>query len=163
MGDEEAKAPAVPAGGLDMPPPQPPREEAFPGESQLTEEERNRWLILHVALPRTIMTQDLCDNRHTEAELNDVLSNMAWGTINEETREFVCESEDPSLEPAHISLVSYAEFTARTYPADSNMEEEAREENRRMAAQLRYTFTEPGQPGVCFRPMFDQMVKKSKA
>jgi hypothetical protein len=134
-------------------------EDTNTGHNQLTAEERNRWLILHVSLPRTIMTRDLVDSRDTDSELNDVLSNMAWGTINPETREFVVSSEDPTLEPPHESLISYAEYTYRTYPADSNMSEEAREENLRMAEKLRTAFTCPGHPGVKFRPMFDQMVK----
>jgi len=158
---QEPAAPIVPAGGLDMPPPRTPlQEEAFPGESQLTDEERNRWLIIHVALPRTVMTRDLGEVRDTECELNDVLSTMAWGTIDSDSREFVVQSEDPTLDPPHESLISYAEYCARTYPSESsNMEGGARDENKKMAGRLRYTFTDPGQPGVKFRPMFDQMVK----
>eukprot|EP00927_Polykrikos_kofoidii_P079318 TRINITY_DN76100_c0_g1_i1.p1 TRINITY_DN76100_c0_g1~~TRINITY_DN76100_c0_g1_i1.p1 ORF type:complete len:555 (-),score=121.48 TRINITY_DN76100_c0_g1_i1:77-1741(-) len=156
----EEAAPPVPAGGLDIPAAPPALDpEAFPGESQLTLEERNRWLVIHVSLARTIMTYDIAEQRDTEAELNDVLACMAWGTIDENTREFVLQSEDPTMEPAHPSMVSYAEFVARTYPLDPIMEDEAREENAQMAASLRCTFTEPGQPGVKFRPMFEQLVK----
>jgi hypothetical protein len=160
MNDGEDAPLAPPSGGLDLPFPPPQLEvERFPGENQLTAEERNRWLILHVSLPRTIMTRDLVDKRDTESELNDVLSNMAWGTINADTREFVLSFDEPTLEPPHGSLISYAEYTSRMYPADSNMTEEAREENLRMAEKLRTAFTAPGHPGIQFRPMFDQMVK----
>jgi len=151
----------TPAGGLNMSPATAaaPESEAFPGESQLTEEEKNRWLILHVSLPRTVMTFDSAEKRDTEAELNDVLANMAWGTIDEQTREFVVQSEDPTLDPPHDSLISYAEFVQRKFPADRNMKDDARVENLRMAAELRSSFTNHEQPGQKFRPMFDQMVK----
>lgn len=149
-----------PAGGLDMPPPRPSLEvEAFPGESQLSEDERNRWLVLHFALPRTIMTCDMAMGRSTEAELNDALSSMAWGSVDGYTREWTLESEDPSLEPPHPAWISYAEYVSRMYPSDHTMEEEAREENTRMAAQKRAVFTNPGEPGLKFRAMLDQMVK----
>eukprot|EP00448_Togula_jolla_P005614 CAMPEP_0170597166 /NCGR_PEP_ID=MMETSP0224-20130122/15559_1 /TAXON_ID=285029 /ORGANISM="Togula jolla, Strain CCCM 725" /LENGTH=539 /DNA_ID=CAMNT_0010921613 /DNA_START=19 /DNA_END=1638 /DNA_ORIENTATION=+ len=159
--DMDAERPVdVPAGGLDVgAPPHSVDPEAFPGESQLTEEERKRWLILHFAVPRTIMTWDLEQGRSTEAELNDVLSGMAWGTIDAETRDFILESEDPSLEAPHASLISYAEFVARTYPTDPSTAEKAREENQRMASERRATFTNPGNPGSKFRPMFDLLVK----
>mmetsp|Transcript_66075 Transcript_66075/g.166608 ORF Transcript_66075/g.166608 Transcript_66075/m.166608 type:complete len:552 (+) Transcript_66075:68-1723(+) len=152
----------VPAGGLDVPTIKPPaadEEEAFPGESQLSPDERKRWLILHFALPRTIMTCDMAEGRSTEAELNDVLSSMAWGSIDHETSEWMLESENPTLDPPHASLISYSEYVERTYPTDPTMEEDAREENARMAAQKREAFTNAGEPGVKFRPMFDQMVK----
>jgi len=159
----------VPAGGLDVPPkvvptaagenPADPLEEAFPGESQLTPEERNRWLVLHFALPRTIMTCDMAAGRSTEEELNDCLASMAWGSVEQGTSEWGLESQSPTLEPPHPSLISYSEYVERTYPTDGSMEEWAREENLKMAMQKRCTFTNPGEPGAKFRPMFDQMVK----
>jgi len=150
----------VPAGGLDMPPVRIPNEpEAFPGESQLTEDEKNRWLILHFALPRTIMTQDIEGSRTTEQELNSLLASMAWGTIDIQTSEFLLESEDPTLDAPHEALISYSEFVDRTYPVDKNMSNEAREENIRMAEKKKNICTNPGEPLVKFRPMFDQVVK----
>jgi len=150
----------APAGGLEMPPVRIPLEsETFPGESRLTEDERNRWLILHFALPRTIMTQDMEEGRTTEQELNNLLACMAWGTINPGTSEFVLESEDPTLDPPHAALISYAEYVDRTYPDDKNMEAAVREENIRMATELKNTCTKAGEPVVKFRPMFDQVVK----
>jgi len=160
---EEAEAsgpPEPPAGGLDMPFLRPnPEVESFPGESLLTEDERNRWLILHFALPRTIMTSDMAEKHSTEVELNDALSGMAWGTVDAETGDWALESEEPTPSPPHASLISYSEYVARSYPSDHSMEEQAREENARMAAQKRATFTNQGEPGAKFRPMFDQMVK----
>lgn len=159
--DEPAEGPKdPPAGGLEMPPVRIPIEtEAFPGESQLTEDERNRWLILHFAVPRTIMTQDMEEGRSTEQELNNLLACMAWGTIDRNTSEFVLESEDPTIDPPHDSLISYAEYVDRTYPANVNMEEAARKENERVAAEKKNTCTGNGEPVVKFRPMFDQIVK----
>jgi len=152
--------PDAPAGGLDMPPVRIPLEtEAFPGESRLAEDERNRWLILHFALPRTIMTQDMEEGRTTEEELNNLLASMAWGTIDPNTSEFVLESEDPTIDPPHEALISYVEYADRTYPADANMEEDARLENIRMAANKKNTCTNTGEPVVKFRPMYDQVVK----
>eukprot|EP00933_Yihiella_yeosuensis_P034811 TRINITY_DN2828_c0_g3_i1.p1 TRINITY_DN2828_c0_g3~~TRINITY_DN2828_c0_g3_i1.p1 ORF type:complete len:552 (+),score=122.51 TRINITY_DN2828_c0_g3_i1:138-1793(+) len=149
-----------PAGGLEMPKPTPPLEtERFPGESMLTQDERQRRLILHVALPRTIMTQDMAAGLSTEAELNDALSTLAWGSVDIEQGEWTLESPDPSTEPPHSSLISYAEYVERTYPSDHTMEDKAREENAHLAAQKRAAFTCPGEPGAKFRPMFDQMVK----
>jgi len=163
VAEEPADAPKdPPPGGLDMPPVRLPlAEEAFPGESRLTEDERNRWLILHFALPRTIMTQDMETGRTTEQELNNLLACMAWGTIDRKPGEagFVLESEDPTLDPPHESLISYAEYVDRTYPADANMEEAARKENERVAEEKKNTCTNPGEPVVKFRPMFDQVVK----
>mmetsp|Transcript_101152 Transcript_101152/g.179582 ORF Transcript_101152/g.179582 Transcript_101152/m.179582 type:complete len:551 (-) Transcript_101152:105-1757(-) len=159
--EPEAKKPTdAPAGGLDMPPPAPQMEaEAFPGESALSEDERNRWLVFHVALPRTIMTWDMALGRSTEAELNDALSNLAWGSVDTEAGEWTLESPDPSPNPPHTSLITYATYVARTYPSDHTMEDKAREENARLAAEKRAAFTHPGEPGAKFRPMFDQMVK----
>lgn len=150
-----------PAGGLDMPPVRIPLEtESFPGESRLTEDERNRWLILHFALPRTIMTQDMETGRTTEQELNNLLACMAWGTIDQSGGAgFVLESEDPTLDPPHEALISYAEYVDRSYPADANMEDAARKENERVAEEKKNTCTAPGEPVVKFRPMFDQVVK----
>lgn len=153
----------VPAGGLDVPPPEKRKpdeaEEAFPGEFQLSPEERNRWLILHFALPRTIMTYDAAEGRSTEAELNEALAAMAWGSIDAKTSAWILESEDPSPDPPHRSLISYAEYVDRMYPSDHSMAEQARGENARMSLQKRAAFTSPGEPGVKFRPMFDQLVK----
>jgi len=132
---------------------------AFPGEDELSEDERNRWLILHVALPRTIMTCDMAGARSTEAELNDALSGLAWGSIDTDGGEWTLESPDPSLDPPHSSLITYSEYVARTYPADPTMEDKAREENLRLAAEKRSCFTCAGEPGSKFRPMFDQMIK----
>jgi hypothetical protein len=149
-----------PAGGLDMPPVRLPLEtETIPGESRLTEDERNRWLILHFALPRTIMTQDMEEGRTTEQELNNLLACMAWGTIDPNTSEFVLESEDPTLDPPHEALISYAEYVDRTYPVDANMDDAAREENIKMAADKKNSCCNTGEPVVKFRPMFDQVVK----
>ncbi|CAE7186195.1 unnamed protein product [Symbiodinium pilosum] len=142
-------------------PPQPPpiQEPSFPGESELSEDERKRWLILHVALPRTIMTCDVAHGRSTEDELNDALSSLAWGSIDEEGGEWTLESPDPCLEPPHSSLITYAEYVARTYPADPTMEDKAREENIKLATEKRCCFTCAGEPGSKFRPMYDQMIK----
>jgi hypothetical protein len=150
----------APAGGLEMPPVRIPLDqENFPGESRLTEDERNRWLILHFALPRTIMTQDMAEGRTTEQELNNLLACMAWGTIDAGTSEFILKSEDPTLDPPHDSLISYAEYVDRTYPCDPNMEESARKENIQMAAAKKNTCINPGEPVAKFKPMFDQVVK----
>lgn len=154
----------VPAGGLDVPSLPPPKDgdevqEAFPGESRLSPEERDRWLILHFALPRTIMTCDMAEGRSTEVELNDVLSRMAWGSIDGRTSDWMLESESPTLDAPHSSLISYFEYVERMYPSDESMEKEAREENIAMAAQKRGAFTNTGDAGAKFRPMFDQMVK----
>eukprot|EP00440_Ansanella_granifera_P019030 gb/GFBE01020680.1/.p1 GENE.gb/GFBE01020680.1/~~gb/GFBE01020680.1/.p1 ORF type:complete len:548 (+),score=136.18 gb/GFBE01020680.1/:1-1644(+) len=159
--EPEAKQPTdPPAGGLDMPnPPAPLEAESFPGESDLPEDERKRWLVLHVALPRTIMTCDMALGRSTEAELNDALSTLAWGSVDTEAGEWTLESADPMPSPPHPSLITYATYVARTYPSDHTMEDKAREENARLAAQKRACFTCPGEPGAKFRPMFDQMVK----
>lgn len=143
------------AGGLEMVQPQMGSQEL----PELFEDERKRWLILHVALPRTIMTYDLAQGRSTEAELNDALSNLAWGSIDTEGGEWTLESPDPSLDPPHSSLITYADYVARTYPADQTMEDSAREENLRLAAEKRSCFTCPGEPGSKFRAMFDQMIK----
>eukprot|EP00913_Durusdinium_trenchii_P027458 g25753.t1 len=91
--------------------------------------------------------------------LAQALSNLAWGSIDTEAGEWTLESPDPSLEPPHSSLITYADYVARTYPADRTMEEQAREENLRLAAEKRERFTMPGEPGSKFRSMFDQMIK----
>jgi protein dpy-30 len=149
-----------PAGGLDLPPLKLPSEnESFPGENRLTDDEKNRWLILHFALPRTIMTQDMEEGLTTEEELNNVLASMAWGTIDRGTSEFILESEDPTLDAPHSSVISYAEYMDRTYPVDPQMDEEVRAENLRMARQKKITCTHPGEPVAKFKPMFDQVVK----
>lgn len=159
--EPEAKMPTdPPAGGLDMPLAPPAMEaERFEGESQLSEDERNRWLVFHVSLPRTIMTCDFVEGRSTEAELNDALSSLAWGSVDMQAGEWTLESPDPSPVPPHPSLITYAMYVARTYPSDRTMEDRAREENAKLADKKRACFTNPGEPGAKFRPMFDQMVK----
>jgi len=158
--EEVEKPQDPPAGGLDMPPvPIPLATESFPGESQLSEDERNRWLILHFALPRTIMTQDMETGRTTEQELNNLFASMAWGTIDQADAGFVLESEDPTLDSPHEALISYAEYVDRTYPVDSNMDESSRKENERLAEAKKNTCTNPGEPVAKFRPMYDQVVK----
>jgi len=139
--------------------PLPPEEEAFPGEGQLPADERSRWLVLHFALPRTIVTQDMAEGRSTEAELNDILTEMAWGTIDGSTREWVLETEEPTFERPDPSQISYAEYVARIYPSDRALDDAQREENALLAAQRRAVFTNQGEPGASFRPMFDNMVK----
>jgi len=162
VADEPAEATPAdpPAGGLHMPLKLERLEvEAFPGESNLSPDERNRWLVLHLALPRTTMTCDMATARSTEAELNDALSNLAWGSVDDQLGVWTLESPDPSPHPPHDSLITYAEYVARTYPSDNTMEDKAREENARLAAQKRAQFTCPGEPGAKFRAMYDQMVK----
>ena len=56
-------------------------------------------------------------------------------------------------------LISYAEYMDRLYPADELMEPEAKQQNIKKAAEKKATFTNHGEPGVKFRPMFDQMLK----
>lgn len=159
-GENPARLTEVAAGGLDMPAPAAATlEEAFPGEAQLSEDERKRWLVLHFAIPRTLMTCDLVEGRSTEEELNDALASLAWGSVDIVTREWQLDSDDPSLEAPHSSLISYAEFVARTYPSDHPMEDEEREKNARLAAAKRASFTNQGEPGFKFRAIFDQMVK----
>jgi len=157
--DAGARSNYPPAGGLDMPPSTILEAEAFPGDSTLTEEERKRWLVLHFAIPRTLMTCDLVAGRSTEEELNDALSALAWGSVDIQTREWQLESDDPSLEPPHASLISYAEYVARTYPSDHSMEDEERQKNAILATKKRASFTNQGEPGFKFRAIFDQMLK----
>ena len=75
------------------------------------------------------------------------MSSLAWGSIDTESGEWTLESPDPSLLPPHDSLITYADYVARMYPADQTMEEKAREENKRLAAEKRSCFTCPGEPG----------------
>mmetsp|Transcript_67835 Transcript_67835/g.196221 ORF Transcript_67835/g.196221 Transcript_67835/m.196221 type:complete len:554 (-) Transcript_67835:193-1854(-) len=156
----------VPAGGLDVPPlpPKVPGDqeepvEAFPGEFQLSKEERERWLVLHFALPRTIMTCDMAEGRSTEAELNDVLSAMAWGRVDPESGEWRLEVEEPSPTSPEEGMISYADHIERTYPTDTSVAQEAQAENARLALERRGSFTAAGEPGVAFRPAFDMLVK----
>lgn len=161
--EPESTRPAEPAGGLEMPhPPAALEVEAFPGQSKLWEDERDRHLILHFSLPRTIMTYDMAKGRSTEVELNEALSEMAWGSLDRTTGEWVLENEEPSLEPADPTLISYAEYVERAFPTSSSLEEEEEEERERNAAEVRQrraTFTNQGEPGARLRPMFDNMVK----
>lgn len=133
--------------------------EAFEGESQLTDEEKTRRLVLHFAFPRTLMTCDTIDGRSTEQELNTVLAEMAWGTRIAETSEWDLRSEAPTLDPPDESLISYAEYLREKYPIDPGVEETTAEENRKTLAKLCGGFTNPSEPGQKFRPMYDQMVK----
>jgi hypothetical protein len=105
------------------------------------------------------MTCDTAEGRSTEAELNDALSLTAWGTVDPESSDWTLESEEPTLESPHPSLISYAEFCARAFPVDDDMDEEVRSENALMAAEKRTIFTNAGEPGFKFRPMLEQMVK----
>merc|ERR1712232_208447 len=47
----------------------------------------------------------------------------------------------------------------RKYPVNSSMEESAATGNKKKAEELLTTFTDNGQPGMKFRPMFEQMIK----
>lgn len=105
------------------------------------------------------MTCDTALGLTTEAELNDALSTLAWGSVDTEQGEWTLESPDPTTDPPHSSLITYAEYVARTFPSDHSMEDKAREENARLAAQKRAAFSCTGEPGAKFRPMFDQMLK----
>jgi len=133
--------------------------EAFEGESQLTDEEKTRRLVLHFAIPRTLMTCDTIDGRSTEQELNTVLAEMAWGTITAETAEWDLRSDLPTLDPPDDSLISYGEFLRDKYPVGPEVEEAVAEENRQLLTKLCGGFTNPSEPGQKFRPMYDQMVK----
>jgi len=157
-----AQPPVVPAGGLDVPPaPAQLEVESFPGESRLPEDERDRLLILHFALPRTIMTCDMSAARSTETELNEVLSEMAWGSLDATAGEWVLESQMPSLDPPSETVISYAEYVARSFPSDASTvpDEEEQRQNEEAAAAKRAVFTNAGEPGERFRQFFDQMVK----
>lgn len=136
-----------------------PLGEAFEGESQLTDEEKTRRLVLHFSIPRTLMTCDTVDGKSTEQELNTVLAEMAWGTITVETAEWELRSEAPTLDSPHESLISYAEFLRDKYPIGPEIEEAVADENRATLAKLTGGFTNPNEPGQKFRPMYDQMVK----
>jgi hypothetical protein len=105
------------------------------------------------------MTRDMAEARTTEAELNEVLSSMAWGTIDPETSEWLLQSEEPTLAPPEPSLISYAEFIARTYPVDATTLTEVAAENASLSAAKRGTFTNPEEPGAAMRPLFDTMVR----
>jgi hypothetical protein len=136
-----------------------PLGEAFEGDAHLTEEEKTRKLVLHFAIPRTIMTNDMIDGKSTEQELNTVLSEMAWGTIVADTGEWDLRSDLPTLDPPHDSLISYADFLRDKYPIGPEVEEAVAAENRATLAKLCGGFTNPSEPGQKFRPMYDQMVK----
>lgn len=136
-----------------------PPAEAWEGESQLTDEEKTRRLVLHFSFPRTLMTCDMVEGRSTEQELNEVLSEMAWGT--EDGEQWILESPDPMLDPPPDSsgLISYKEFLQRRHPCGRDRDESEAEENRRIVSSKCGTFTSPNEPGQKFRPMYDQMVK----
>jgi len=158
--NEALLASMPPPGGLEPPQPRPPlEEETFPGESLLSEDERSRWLILHFALPRTIITCDGIEERTTSAELNDVLSTMAWGAVDATASEWVLRSEEPSLNPPYPSFISYAQYVHKFFPTDKTMDDAEREKNAKMAAEKRAVFTNAGEPGQGFREHFDEMVR----
>lgn len=134
-------------------------EEAWEGENQLTEEEKTRRLVLHFGIPRTIMTCDMLEQRSTEHELNEVLAEMAWGTLDPETSEWILVSPDPTLDPPDESLISYKEFLCDRYPCGKDLDEAAAEQNKTHVSNKCSSFTNPGEPGQKFRPMYDMMVK----
>jgi len=133
--------------------------EAFEGESQLSEEERTRRLILHFAVPRTLMTCDMVAGQSSEHTLNEMLAEMSWGTLEAETAEWVIKSEEPTLDAPDDSLISYTEFLRERYPCGKEQEDSTADENKASISQKCGSFTNPGEPGQKFRAMYDQMVK----
>jgi len=110
------------------------------------ESQQGRKLVLHFALPRTLMTCDMAAHRSTEAELNSVLTELAWGRALKEGWELV--SPEPSVETVDPTLCSYADFLRRIYPTDHQKVE-----------GMQTVFTNPNEPGQRLRPFFDKMLK----
>lgn len=118
-----------------------------------------RRLVLHFGIPRTICTWDRVNERTTEAELNRVLCEMGWGTLDLDTSTWVMVSEEPCVQRPDTSLISYSEYLMKLFPTGVDVDETTRLENDIQITERSGKFTEPNQPGQRFRPMFDQMVR----
>lgn len=124
------------------------------------EDEKNRWLILHFALPRTIMSHDMEQIRTTEQELNSVLATQAWGAV--ERGNFVLKVQEPSLEmpdECDDTMITYANHVDRMYPSGPDVDEADREDNRINAEMKKSICTESGEPVEAFRKFFDNVIK----
>lgn len=126
---------------------------------QLEEEEKVRRLVLHFGIPRTLCTWDRVNGRTTEAELNKVLCEMGWGTLDLETGAWVMVSEEPCPDRPDTSLISYWEYLQTLFPTGSSIEESTREENIHQVTERSSRFTTTNEPGQKFRPMYEQMVR----
>lgn len=106
-----------------------------------------RKLVLHFALPRTLMTCDMAAHRSTQDELNCALSELAWGRAAQGVG-WALASREPTPDPPEPGLCSYGDYLRRLFPADPCK-----------AEQKQAAFTQEGEPGRAFRQFFDRMVK----
>lgn len=116
---------------------------SFEGEEA---ESNGRRLVLHFALPRTVMTCDMANHRTTEVELNSVLSELGWGRLHG-SEGWQLVFTEPSKETPDPTLCTYSDFLRRIY----------KDMNRIACKQA--VFTNPGEPGEKLRHAFDKMVR----
>lgn len=134
---------------------------AFPTSEDvvLTEEEKVRRLVLHFGVPRTICTWDRLNERTTEAELNRVLCEMAWGREDHDGS-WVMLAEEPSLDRPDPSLISYMEYLNKRYPTTGvDVDDTTRIDNKDALSEKTKGFTAADQPGAKFRSVYDTLVK----
>lgn len=125
----------------------------------LADEEKVRRLVLHVGVPRTICTLDRANEATTEAELNRVLAEMAWGSVDRGTGVWTPRFEEPRLDQPETGLISYLEWLQREFPTGKEVEDVARYDNAHQIRDRAARFTAANEPGQPFKPLFDQMVR----
>lgn len=126
---------------------------------ELGEDEKKRRLVLHFGFPRTVCTWDRANNRSTEAELNRVLCEMGWGTLDLDTGAWIMVSEEPCVESPDSSLISYWEYLNTLFPTGPAVDVTTRHENLQQLSERSSRFTSTNEPGQKFRPMYEQMVR----
>jgi len=87
-----------------------------------------------------------------------LLAEMAWGTLDTDTGEWLLESEQPTLEPPDRSMISYTQYNKQKYPTD-NVDEKTKAENLELQIKQKHNFTMQGEPGQEFRGVYSMLVK----
>jgi len=117
-------------------------------------------LVLNFDVNNTIMMLDTATGADCTKLLGAVLANTAWGTIQEDEtgkKHWVLQHPEISVLAPAPSLITYKAFVDSLNPvnASASKEQNATAKGRRRAAV--WSFTDPGQPGECFRPELEKM------
>lgn len=122
-------------------------------------------LVLHFDVNQTILMADPAQGKTLDHVLNDILSNMAFGTVKDGTWTWnggsLKDRFDPDffIAPEEMNYYTFVQEKLAD-PVGASKEECFEMKTRRK--KLKTTFTDPGQPGEVLRSEYDKMLSKMK-
>jgi hypothetical protein len=111
-------------------------------------------LVLHLDVNKTLIMADPASQKAMPDVLNDIISEIFYGKIDEESNDWVpvtdkpMPSEPPPNGADGQPLINYYDYLNKVIPGDDHRNERTRRKAK---------FTEPGQPGYIYRHYYEKL------